>query len=96
MQTIAIKSNSPETVIPLLTAAIEREKRILADSLRMTREKVARLAKSLNVDVDRLMKGEVEHAEADDMMLVELEGEVEILRHLEEDIRELEAVRICR
>ncbi|MBI5327149.1 MAG: hypothetical protein HZB80_02495 [Deltaproteobacteria bacterium] len=46
MQTISFKSGSPDTVIPLLKNAIDREKRILAESLRVTREKVSELPAS--------------------------------------------------
>ena len=95
MQTISLKSDSPDTVIPLLKNAIDREKRILAESLRVTREKVNKLAKDLAVDIDKLMRGEVKHTESNDMQLLELEGEIEILRHLETEIKELESVEIC-
>ena len=95
MQTISLKSDSPDTVIPLLKNAIDREKRILAESLRVTREKVNKLAKNLAVDIDKLMRGEVKHTASNDMQLLELEGEIEILRHLETEIKELESVEIC-
>ena len=95
MQTISLKSDSPDTVIPLLKNAIDREKRILAESLRVTREKVNKLAKDLAVDIDKLMRGEVKHTASNDMQLLELEGEIEILRHLETEIKELESVEIC-
>ena len=95
MQTISLKSGSPDTVIPLLKNAIDRGKRILAESLRVTREKVNKLAKDLAVDIDKLMQGEVKHTESNDMQLLELEGEIEILRHLETEIKELESVEIC-
>lgn len=95
MQTISLKSGSPDTVIPLLKNAIDREKRILAESLRITREKVNKLAKDLAVDIDKLMQGEVKHTASNDMQLLELEGEIEILRHLETEIKELESVEIC-
>lgn len=95
MRTIAIKSNSPDTVIPLLSNAIEREKRILMDSLRMAREKVCKLAENLNVDIEKLMRGEVEHSDSNDMMLIEIEGELEVLRHLEKEFKELDSVQIC-
>ena len=96
MQTISLKSNSADTIIPLLKSAIDREKRILTESVRATKEKIHKLSKELNVDVDKLMKGEVEHTDANDMDLIELEGEVEILRHLEAEIDELESVEICK
>ncbi|MBI3398727.1 MAG: hypothetical protein HY026_05795 [Deltaproteobacteria bacterium] len=95
MQTISLKSGSPDTVIPLLKNAIDREKRILAESLRVTREKVNKLAKDLAVDIDKLMRGGVKHTAPNDMQLLELEGEIEILRHLETEIKELESVEIC-
>lgn len=96
MQTISIKSRSPEKSIPLLRNAIEREKRIVMDSLKTTRLRIESLAEELGVDVSKLMRGEVDHDEAHDMKLVELEGETELLRHLESELRELETLEICR
>ncbi|MBF0329167.1 MAG: hypothetical protein HQL10_08405 [Nitrospirae bacterium] len=96
MQTISLKSNSPDMVIPLLLNAISREKRILTGTLGITKEKISRLAGTLGVDIDKLMKGEVEHTDANDMQLIELEGELEISKHIEAELRELEAVEICR
>ncbi|MBM2837456.1 MAG: hypothetical protein HW415_81 [Deltaproteobacteria bacterium] len=96
MQTISIKSSSAETVIPLLKNAIDREKRILKESVRVTKEKVNKLAGTLSVDIDKLMRGEVEHTDSNDMQLIELEGEVEVLRHLESELNDFESVEICR
>jgi len=96
MQTISLKSSSAETVIPLLRNAIDREKRILKESVRVAKEKVNRLAGTLSVDIDKLMKGEVEHTDSNDMQLIELEGEVEVLRHLESELNDFESVEICR
>lgn len=95
MQTVSLKSNSPDTLIPLLRNAIDREKRILTESLRMTKERVKKLSEKLGVDTDRLMRGEIEHTESNEMGLIELEGEIEILRHLENELKELESVEIC-
>ncbi len=96
MQTISLKSNSPDTVIPLLRNAIDREKRILIETLRTTKEKIGRLAKSLDIDVEKLMKGDVEHTESNEMQLIEIEGEIEIARQLEAELKELESVEICK
>jgi len=96
MQTISLKSNSPDMAIPLLMNAISREKRILMETLRITKEKISKLAENLGVDVDKLMEGEVVHTEANDMQLIELEGEIEISRHIEAELRELESVAICK
>lgn len=96
MQTIFIKSNSSKIIIPLLTGALEREKRILIDSIRREKEKINKLAKNLTVDIDKLMAGEIEHTESNEMELIELEGEIEILRHLENELNALESLEICQ
>ena len=96
MQTISLKSSSTEAVIPLLKNAIDREKRILKESVRIAKEKVEKLAGTLSVDIDKLMKGEVEHTDSNEMLLIELEGEIEVLRHLESELNDFESVEICR
>jgi hypothetical protein len=95
MRAITLKSNSPETVVSLLKNAMNREKKILIDTIRVTREKIDFLTKDLGVDIDNLMKGEVEHTESNDMQLIELEGEIETLKHLETELKTLESVEIC-
>ncbi len=96
MQTILLKSKSPETVIPLLKNAIDREKRIVTESLKKAKGKVDRMSRLLGVDMDRLMKGEIEHTESNELQLIELEGEIEVMRHLEMELRELDSVEICK
>jgi len=96
VQTISIMTDAPERVIPLLTVALEREKRILKTSVKTATDRIADLSARLSVDVDKLMSGQVEHSEVNDMDLIELEGEVEILRHLERELSELEMTAICR
>jgi hypothetical protein len=81
---------------PLIKNAIEREKRIIENSIRITKEKIEALSKSLGVDIDKLISGEIEHSESKDMQLIELEGELEILKHLESELKTLETVEICR
>lgn len=95
MQTISLKSNSTKIFVPLLKNALDREKRILADTLKTTKNKIDRLAKELSVDINKLMEGKIEHTESNDMKLIELEGEIEILRHLESEFKELNSVKIC-
>ena len=96
MQIITLKSDSPEIVVSLLKNAMDREKRILVDTIRITKEKIDALAKSLGVDIDKLIRGEVEHTESNDMQLIELEGEIEILEHLKDELKALETVEICK
>ncbi|GBD95490.1 MAG TPA: hypothetical protein ENG83_03985 [Nitrospirae bacterium] len=96
MQTISLKSNSPDDAIPLLRSAIDREKRIITESLRIAKEKIGRLSKVLGVDIDKLMKGDIEHTESNELRLIELEGEIELMKHLESELKELESVEICK
>ncbi|GLI52941.1 hypothetical protein [Thermodesulfovibrio yellowstonii] len=96
METITLKSNSPEVILELLKKAVERERKIIIETIRITKEKVDSLAKKLGVDIDKLMKGEIEHTEDNDMQLIELEGEIELLRHLESELKALESVEICK
>lgn len=81
--------------VSLLKNAMDREKKILINTIRVTREKIDFLTKDLGVDINNLMKGEVEHTESNDMQLIELEGEIETLKHLETELKTLESVEIC-
>jgi hypothetical protein len=95
MQKIEINTPEPEKVLPVLRDAIERQKRILSQSLAQTEERIQQLSKQLKVDLNSLMAGKVPHPENQDMDLLELEGELEILRHLREQLESLEHLTIC-
>lgn len=94
MTTISIQSAVPLPV-PLLAGAIDRERRIVNHSIKTTKRRVDALSKALGVDPARLMAGDVAHDDANDMDLLELEGELTILHHLEAELAALETVRIC-
>lgn len=96
MQTISLKSNSPDTTIPLLKNAINREKRILLASIKAAKDRINCLSGPLDIDLDMLMKGKVEHTESNEMQLIELEGKIDILKHLESELNELESIEICK
>ena len=49
----------------------------------------------LQVDPDRLLAGELPHPEEKDMELLELEGELELRRHLREQLEILEHLKLC-
>lgn len=95
MQKIEINTPEPEKAIPVLKDAIERQKQIISQSLVRTEEKIRQLAKQMQVDSDLLMAGKVPHPENQDMDLLELEGELEIHRHLREQLESLEHLTIC-
>ncbi|MBS3905823.1 MAG: hypothetical protein KGZ49_02185 [Syntrophaceae bacterium] len=95
MQKIEINTPEPEKALPVLRDAIERQKRVLYQSLTQTQDRIQELASRLNVNPDLLLAGKVPHPENQDMDLLELEGELEILRHLREQLESLEHLKIC-
>jgi len=95
MQKIEISTPEPEKAIPILKDAIERQKSVLSQSLAKTEERIKQLASELKVDPDLLLAGKVPHPENQDMDLLELEGELETLRHLREQLESLEHLTIC-
>jgi len=95
MQKIEINTPEPARALPILKDALERERRVLSQSLARTEEKVKQLATQLQVDPDLLIQGKVPHPENQDMDLLELEGELELLYRLREQLESLEHLTIC-
>jgi hypothetical protein len=95
MQKIEINTAQPEKVVPVLRDAIESQKRILSQRLILTEERIQQLATKLKVNPDLLLAGKIAHPENQDMDLLELEGELEILRPLREQLGSLEQLTIC-
>jgi hypothetical protein len=95
MTHISITSKSPAIVLPLLNEALEREKGIIKHSMAKCQSRVSALSAALGVDAEKLMAGEVPHTEENEMELLELAGEIELLRHFAEEIAALETVEIC-
>lgn len=95
MHTIQIKTPFPQQAAPLLKEAIEREKKLAHDSLAATNERITTLARQLGVDIGQILAGTVPRTEENEMALLELEGELEIRRSLEEAIRSLESLELC-
>ena len=95
MAKIEILTPEPDKVLPILRDALAWQKRLLSQSLARTQERVQELAALLQVNPDLLLAGVVPHSEDQDMDLLELEGELEILRHLHEQLASLERLTIC-
>jgi hypothetical protein len=95
MGKIEISTSEPDRVLPVLKDALDRQKRLLAQSLARTESKIKHLAAQLQVDPDRLLAGEVPHPEDKDMELLELEGELELGRHFREQLEVLERLKVC-
>lgn len=95
MGTIEIKTPSPQQATPLLRSAIELEKKLIRDSLMLTSERITELARCADVEPDQLLTGTVTRHESNEMLLLELEGELAIRRSLEESLRHLDSLQIC-
>jgi hypothetical protein len=95
MERIEIISPEPQRALPVLRDALERQKRLLSQSIARTEKRIEQIANNLRVDPDQLLRGEVPHPEERDVDLLELEGELEILRHLREQLESLEQLKIC-
>ena len=95
MAKIEITTPEPEKARPVLQEAIERHKHLLAQSVSHTSARVQQLATQLQVDPDMLLAGKVPHPDEQDMELLELEGELEILRHLREQSTTLDRLTLC-
>jgi hypothetical protein len=95
MDKIELKTPTPDKVLPILQDAINRQKRILAQSLARTEEKVQQLVSELKVDIAHLKKGKIPHPEDKELDLIELEGELEIRQHLQEQLESLNLLSIC-
>ena len=95
MEKIEITTPEPDKARLVLQDAIERHKRLLSQSITRTQERVQQLASQLQVDLNLLQTGQALHPEHQDMDLLELEGELEILHHLQEQVETLIRLTVC-
>ncbi len=95
MGKIEISIPEAEKALPILRDAIERQKHLLMQTLAKAEERIRQLSIDLQVDPARLLAGECPHSEAQDMDLVELEGELELRDHLREQLQLLEQLKVC-
>lgn len=95
MATIQIKTPYPEQAAPLVKDAIETEKKLVRGSLATTNERIAALTRELSVTEAEVLAGTVARTEANEMVLLELEGELAIRRSLEDALRSLDSLELC-
>ena len=53
------------------------------------------LTASLNVSIPQILRGEVTRTPENEQGLLELEGELAILQHLEEELSNIEELQVC-
>lgn len=95
MNTIQIKTPSPEQSLPLVKEALEMEK-LTRDSLAISEDRISTLIRQLGVTVDQVLGGVVVRGEENEQALVDLEGELELRRTLQETLTHLDQLEVCR
>ena len=95
MSVLAMKSPFDMNMHPIIDAALSREKKLLKNSIRISGKRVKALAARLSIDTNQILAGKVIHREDQDMELIELEGELEILKRHEQQLSLLESIAIC-
>ena len=95
MGTVEVRFLAPDKARGLIQQAIERERRLIADAVLRTRERVSALSVRTGVSMDALREGQVPHPEDKDLDLLELEGEIDLLAALEEQLKIIDGITIC-
>ncbi|MDC8449237.1 MAG: hypothetical protein LV473_12875 [Nitrospira sp.] len=96
MSTIQIKTPSPEQSLPLVKEALEMEKKLTRDSLAISEGRITALVRQLGVTVDQVLEGAVAREEENEQALLDLEGELELRRTLQDILKHLEQLEVCR
>jgi hypothetical protein len=96
MNTIQIKTPSPEQSLPLVKEAVEMENKITRDSLAISEGRISALVRQLGVTVDQVLGGVVARREENEQDLLDLEGELELRRTLQNTLTHLEQLEVCR
>lgn len=96
MSTIQIKTPSPEQSLPLIKEALEMETKLTRDSLKTAEDRIAALTRQLGVTIDQVLEGSVPRTEENEQALLDLEGELELRRTLQDTLTHLEQLEVCR
>jgi hypothetical protein len=95
MAMIQIKTPFPDQAIPLVKDALAMEAKLTRDSLRTTENRITTLAQQLDVTPDQVLAGAVQRTENNEALLLDLEGELELRRLLQDTLRHLEQLEVC-
>ena len=68
---------------------------MILHSISVTKTKVDNLVSSLNISVPQILLGDVTRTPENEQELLELEGELAILQHLEEELASIEELQVC-
>lgn len=95
MSTIQIKTPSPDQALSLVKGALEMETKLTRDSLKTSEERIATLTQQLGVTINQVLEGSVSRTEENEQAFLELEGELEICRLLQDTLGHLEQLEVC-
>jgi hypothetical protein len=95
MAMIQIKTPFPDQAIPLVKDALAMEAKLTRDSLRTTENRITTLTQQLDVTPDQVLAGTVHRTEDNEVLLLDLEGELELRRVLQDTLRHLEQLEVC-
>ena len=95
MSTIQIKTPSPDESLPLVKEALEMEKKLTRDSLKTSEDRIAALTRQLGVTPAQVLESTVARTEVNEQALLELEGELELRRTLQDTLRHLDQLEVC-
>ncbi len=95
MATIQIKTPFPDQAIPLVKDALAMETKLTRDSLRTTEDRIAELTQQLGITPDQVLADAVRRTEDNEALLLDLEGELELRRVLQDTLHHLEQLEVC-
>ena len=95
MATIQIKTPFPDQAIPLVKDALAMETKLTRDSLRTTEDCIAELTQQLGITPDQVLADAVRRTEDNEALLLDLEGELELRRVLQDTLHHLEQLEVC-
>jgi hypothetical protein len=79
----------------LVKDALAMETKLTHDSLRTTEDRITALAQQLDVTPEQVPAGTVRRREDNEALLIDLEGELELRRVLQDTLRHLEQLEVC-
>lgn len=92
MNQIVLRSSGNEPLEPLITSALELEKKEILTAIMKTKNKLSIFEKRYKINTVQFLK----HSESiDEMESIEWEGEYETLNRLQSRLEHIEEIQIC-
>ena len=92
MASLTIQAVNVEAVRHIIESALSKETALLQTGLEKTKARITHFEQRHNCSLQELMAS---GREIDDIDLVEWEGETEILRHLNDRLKQIDELEIC-